>query len=110
MSENPRTMDLELQYSFRRKVHTCKAYIDVSKSPCFIFIDLWSKDLILEFGEEIAIKTDCESLLPREDDYPELICLRQAIFDSIKSTPEFLDARQHYMQLSDREENNFAQY
>src|SRR4051812_9929195 len=81
---NPRTMDLSVQFTFRNKNYTCNIYIDSSADPCLIFVILFDKEIISEFGDEVTIKTDCEKLLPKKDDYPKLIELRQAIFDSVK--------------------------
>ncbi|MFL5811475.1 MAG: hypothetical protein ACJ749_18265 [Flavisolibacter sp.] len=48
------------------------------------------RELIHEFGEEISVKTDFEKRLPKKDDYPALILLREAIFIAVKYLPEFL--------------------
>ena len=51
---------------------------------------LFDKNLITEFGEDVTIKTDCVTILEKEDDYAELIKLRLAIFNVFKTTPEFM--------------------
>jgi len=92
-------MDSETQFSFRNTHYFCKTYVDSSAHPCYVFVILLDNGLIHEFGEELTIKTDCEKLLPRTDDHPRLVALRQAIFDSLKKTPELLLAQQQYQQL-----------
>ena len=64
--------------------------MDISIDPCFIFVMLFDKNLITEFGEDVTIKTDCVTILEKEDDYAELIKLRLAIFNVFKTTPEFM--------------------
>ena len=58
---------------------------------------LIDKELIKEFGVDITIQTDCVNIVPRIDDYPELIELREAIFDEFKTTPEFIAAKSRRM-------------
>jgi hypothetical protein len=57
---------------------------------------LQEDDLIIEFGEEVSIKNDLENLLPKKDDYPELVELRQAIFNAIKRKPAFLFMKEKF--------------
>jgi hypothetical protein len=83
-------MDLLVPFIFRSKACLCSIHFDSSKSPCYVFIDLKDKELIQEFGEEITIKTDFETRLPKQDDYSDLVVLRDAIFNAIKDLPEFL--------------------
>ena len=87
---NPRTLGLLVPFIFRNKASVCTIYIDSSTSPCYLFIDLKDQELIHEFGEEITVKTDFERRLPKKDDYPALIILRDAIFNASKGLPEFL--------------------
>ncbi len=86
-------MELNVQFKFRNKRYSCSAFIDTSADPCFVFIILEDKALIKEFGEEVTLKTDCEKLLPKADDFAELVELRQAIFVAVKKLPEFIDAK-----------------
>ena len=83
-------MGLIVPFIFRNKVSTCALYVDSAKNPCYLFIDLKDQELIREFGEEITVKTDFERRLPKKDDYPALILLREAIFDAVKHLPAFL--------------------
>lgn len=82
-------MDLEIQLPFRNKLYRCTVYIDISEDPCFVFIVLIDDELVIEFGEDVTLETDCVTLLPKADDYTELVALRQAIFDVVKTLPEF---------------------
>ena len=86
-------MGLLVPFVFRNKASVCTIYIDSAKSPCYLFIDLKDQELIQEFGEEITVKTDFETRLPKKDDYPALVVLRDAIFNAIKGLPEFLAKR-----------------
>jgi len=77
------------------------AYLSFEDDPCFIFIDLLSIPLIEEFGREITIKTDCDEVLPKKDDYDALVELRVAIFEALKISPEF----QHEKWLRNQKQN-----
>jgi hypothetical protein len=79
--------------TFRNKTFSCEFFVDSSASPCFIFVLLKDENLIKEFEEDITIKTDGDSRLSQNDDYPELAALRQVLFDHIKTTPAFLSAK-----------------
>lgn len=82
-------MVLTLTFIYRNKAHDCEFFIDISEFPCLIFVVLKDKDLIEIFGDDITIKTDGCNRLTKKDDYPELIDLRQTLFDVIKTTPAF---------------------
>ena len=97
---NPQSMGSNVQFIFRNKVRSCIVYIDGSADPCYIFVILFDKELINEFGDEVTIKTDCEKRLPKRDDYPQLIELRQAIFDAVKNIPGFIEAKKGMMLLT----------
>lgn len=86
-------MESILKFIFREKLFTCEVCIDCSEDPSFIFMILDDEDLIKEFGDEITIKTDFISRLSKGDDFGELVLLRQAIFDSLKYHPMFLQAK-----------------
>jgi hypothetical protein len=86
-------MGLLVPFTFRNKACLCSIYIDNSKSPCYVFIDLKDRELIIEFGEEVTVKTDFYKRLPKQDDYPALVALREAIFDSLKDLPSFMAKR-----------------
>jgi hypothetical protein len=69
-------------------------FFSFEETPFFIFVMFKNKDLILEFGDEITIKTDCERVLPKKDDDPALHELRLAVFNAARHTEAFLNARQ----------------
>ncbi|HZF65833.1 MAG TPA: hypothetical protein VEZ55_15165 [Chitinophagaceae bacterium] len=83
-------MTLPTSFIFRNKEYSFEFFIDNSAFPCFIFVLLKDTDLIEEFGEEVTIKTDGVSCLPKNDDYRDLVALRQSLFDAIKPTQSFL--------------------
>ena len=93
-------MNSIVQFSFRNKVSSCNVFIDSSEDPCYVFAILLDQDLINEFGDEVTIKTDCEKRLPKKDDYAQLVELRDAIFDAVKTIPEFIAAKNELMLLS----------
>jgi hypothetical protein len=86
-------MSLHVPFTFRKKPSSCTIYIDSSTSPCYVFVSLNDQELIHEFGEEITVKTVFTRRLPKKDDYPALIVLRDAIFHAIKDLPEFITKR-----------------
>ena len=63
----------------------CDAVIEKTALPYYIFCIFKDKGLIMEFNEEVTIKTDGKELLSKKDDYPALTELRQAILDAIKA-------------------------
>ena len=48
---------------------------------------------MLEFGEEITIKTDCEKVLYSNNDGTDIQELKETIFHAVKNTQPFLEAR-----------------
>jgi len=80
--------------------------MDIAIDPSFIFVMLFDKKLITEFGEDVTIKTDCVTVLAKKDDNAELIKLRQAIFNVFKTTPEFMVGKNKRM-LWDEVEGRF---
>ena len=93
-------MESTVQFSFRNKAFSCIIFIDSSEDPCYVFVILLDRDLINEFGDEITIKTDCDKCLPKKDDYAQLVALREAIFDSVKTIPEFIAAKKNLILLN----------
>jgi hypothetical protein len=83
-------MGLHVPFIFRNKPSSCTVYIDSSATPRYLFIELKDQGLIDEFGADITVKTDFERRLPKQDDCPELVALREVIFHAIKHLPEFL--------------------
>ena len=92
-------MDLTIPFHYKNKVYQASVFFSFDEEPCFIFVTLDNKELVKEFGEEITIKTDCRTVLPRKDDYPELKELRQSIFNSVKNTRAFELAKVQYENL-----------
>lgn len=88
-------MDAPFTFNFNGRVYRAAAYFSFEAEPCYLFVQLLDSELQVQFGEEVTIKTDCETLLQKEDDVIYgLLELRQAIFDAIKITPEFFRAKQ----------------
>jgi hypothetical protein len=83
---------------FRNRLCKASCFFSFESDPCFLFITLYDKDLISYFGEEISIKSDCEHLLPRKDDTPLLVELRQAILSAAVNTPEFREEKEKVLQ------------
>lgn len=102
-------MDLNIQFTFRNKGHSCYIYIDSTAHPCYIFVILADKKLIKEFGDEITIKTDCDKRLPKKDDYPELAELRESIFNAVKIIPEFIAVKQRMILLKQPHNSSLTQ-
>ncbi|MBC7947760.1 MAG: hypothetical protein H7Y42_07760 [Chitinophagaceae bacterium] len=94
-------MDLPIEFLFRNKRSSCIVFIDSSASPCYVFAELIDADLIAEFGKEITVKTDFNQRLPKQDDYPALIEIRQIIFTAVKRLPDFVAAH-HKIELLER--------
>jgi hypothetical protein len=80
---------MNLEFFFRGKAFLCEAIIDNTDHPCYIFTIHKDPVIVNEFGEEISVKTDCNRVLPKEDDYPQLVELRMAIFNAATQTEEF---------------------
>jgi hypothetical protein len=84
---------LHVQFNFRNRLCQCDYIIDSSAYPGYIFTFFTDKELIAEFSADITIKTDFYKLLPKNDDYGELIKLRQVIFNAIYPLDEFAEAK-----------------
>ena len=82
-------MDNVLQFLFRGRLYSCDFFIDAMEDPIFIFCILKDNDLLVEFSDDVTIKTDGSVVLPTKNSYPELIELRQAIFSAVKNTAAF---------------------
>ncbi len=93
-------MEGDIPFIFRGKVFWCNAFIDSSEYPCYLFVMLDHSELVQEFGNEVTIKTDCEQVLARADDYPALVALRKALFAVIKPAPECIAARKKMQALN----------
>lgn len=102
-------MDLNIQFTLRNKGHSCNIYIDSTAYPCYIFVIFLDKELISEFGDEITIKTDCEKRLPKKDDYPALVELRESIFNVVKTIPEFIAVKQRMILLKQPHNSSLTQ-
>ncbi|HZH66230.1 MAG TPA: hypothetical protein VEY10_15135 [Flavisolibacter sp.] len=86
-------MDINVPFIFRNTAYRCAIYFDTSVAPCYVFAVLDDKELIKEFGEDVSIKTDFKTRLPKQDDYQDLVVLREVIFDAVKGLPEFIAKR-----------------
>lgn len=100
-------MDIALPFPFRNKMSSCNCYVDISADPCFVFVALIDQELIREFGTDVTIKTDCIRILPRQDDYPALTELREAIFNVFQTTPEFMVAKNRRMVWDELQKKNY---
>ena len=78
-------MNTTIEFIFRNKQYSCLVYVDNSSSPYYAFVELQDDILIAEFGNDI-------SRLPKKDDYPALVEIRESIFIAIKDLPEFIAA------------------
>ncbi|MDB5196459.1 MAG: hypothetical protein JWP88_830 [Flaviaesturariibacter sp.] len=87
---------MDLPFILNGEACTCDIFVDNTENPCLVFVVLHGAGLVANFGEEITIKTDCESLLPRRDDMPRLTHLRQAILDALLKRPEWMIVQRKY--------------
>lgn len=86
-------MDATFEFIFRDKHCKGEMFIENSESPCLVFVFVCDEEIIKEFGDEIVLRTDFESLLSRKDDNPGLRELQEAVFTSVRGTAAFLEAR-----------------
>lgn len=94
-------MDATISFIFRKKLYEGEMFIEDSEHPCIVFVIVRDKEIAEEFGDEIVLKTDYENLLSKKDDsYPGLLELRQAIFSIVKNTTLFLEARKKWQMKS----------
>jgi len=91
-------MDAPIKFLFRKKWYKGEMFVEDSEFPCFVFVIVRDRELVEEFGDEISLKTDFESLLPKKDDYPKIKELREAIFSMAKDTNIFLKAKQSWQE------------
>ncbi len=82
-------MDTSIRFEFEGRAFVADAFFSFDQQPYYIFMSLHDSTLIEYFGEEVTIKTDLFRVLPKKDDYPNLIELRQKMFNAIKSSQVF---------------------
>ena len=95
-------MGSKYTFRFRNKDYIADTYFSYEDEPCYIFVTLSDVSLAREFGEDITIATDCHDLISRNDDYPELKELRQAVFNAVKDGDEFRKIRKIYLSSFNR--------
>ena len=86
-------MEINVIFTFRNKAYSCTILIDSSAEPYYVFVDLLDTELLAIFGADLTIKTDFVRSLSGSDDADQLIEIRQVIFDTIKTMPEFIAAK-----------------
>lgn len=91
-------MDGIIEFIFRTKLYKGHMFIEDSEFPCIVFIIVRDNEIIEEFGDEIVLKTDFETLLAKKDDYPALRELREAVFPIVKNTALFSEAKNKWQQ------------
>jgi hypothetical protein len=99
-------MNAPIEFLFREKLYKGEMFVDYSEYPCLIFVIVRDKELAEEFGDEITLKTDFVNLLPKKDDYPETMILREAIFSVARYTAVFLAAKEEYQTMKLPAPNN----
>lgn len=83
-------MELDISFNFRNKMYSCNLLVDYSGEPYYIFTIQKDSFIIDKYSDEVSIKTDLFTVLPKEDDYINgIVELRQAIFNAFTSTPEY---------------------
>ena len=85
----PVPLNFPLQFEFRHIHYSCVAFVEQSEWPVLIFFVLKDKELIEQFGDEIIIKTDFHTSLPKKEDFPELVELKQNLWFALKRHPQF---------------------
>ena len=92
-------MDALINFCFREKSYQGEVFVEDSEFPCLVFVILRQQELQKEFGEEITVKTDFETLLPKKDDYPALVELRKTVLATVKNTERFISAKKKWQDL-----------
>jgi hypothetical protein len=89
-------MDAKIEFLFREKLYEGQIFVEGSELPCLVFVILYDKGLVEEFGDEITLRTDFDNLLPRRSDYQSLNELREAIFSIARNTAPFLAVKEKW--------------
>lgn len=87
-------MDTTIVFAFRDQLFPAVAFFSFEETPFLIFVLIKDPDLILEFGEELTIHTDCEKVQFRNSDSTEIRALKQTIFKAVRHTEPFLKAKE----------------
>ena len=87
-------LDTTIVFAFRDQLFPAVVFFSFEEKPFLIFVLIKDPDLILEFGEELTIHTDCDVVHCRRDDAPNLTELKLTIFQAVRYTEPFLQARQ----------------
>lgn len=83
-------MESNIQYQFRGHTYKAIVYLSLQEDGCFIFCSPQDKAIILEFGHEIDIKTDCEKVIQLRITNDKLLEIKTAILDACKKLPAFI--------------------
>lgn len=87
-------METNIVFTFNDKLCAAVAFFSFEEAPFLIFIVVKDSELILEYGEEITIQTNCEEVHFHQNDWPELKALKRILFEAVRYTNCFLKARQ----------------
>ncbi|HYH13938.1 MAG TPA: hypothetical protein VD794_01875 [Flavisolibacter sp.] len=82
-------MNFTTAFTFRDTSYQAEVFLDFSEYPYYVFVILQDHLLLQEFGSEVSIKNDSNTILPMKEEPTTLQELRQAIFYAVKTTSTF---------------------
>lgn len=69
------------------KEYTAKAHLSLQEDGCYVFAFL-EDDLIIEFGPDVDIETDCVTVVPDSSNNDSVTALKAAILEAVKKLPQ----------------------
>ena len=83
--------DTIIKFNFSDGIFSAAVVPSFSEKPYYFFILFNENEIISEFGDELSIATDGDTILNSIPSNHKVKSLKEVIFREIKKVPEFLD-------------------
>lgn len=91
-------MDHIIQYQFRGNNYTAWVLLSLREDGCYLFCSPLDQEILMEFGAEIDIVTDCEKVIQKRISNSALYEIKTAILEAAKKLPSFTS----FVQMQER--------
>ena len=83
--------DTTINFNFSNGIFSAAVVPSFSEKPYYFFIQFNEAEIISEFGDELSIATNGDTILNSIPTDNKVKSLKEVIFQEIKKVPEFLD-------------------
>ena len=83
--------DTTIKFNFSNGIFSAAVIPSFNEKPYYFFILFNETEIISEFGDELSIATDGDTILNSIPTDNKLKSLKEVIFKDIKKVPEYLD-------------------